>query len=127
MSTEITAALFSEREKSRIHALAEREKVRSSALAERDKVRIQAMSEALGVIHTIQCPRCEGRGFETVEVPMPQSNSRDVGEIYEDDRPCEECAGIGVAEDEKEEEPMTARDMDKILDEAFKKVFGDRW
>lgn len=22
---------------------------------------------------------------------------------------------------------MTARDMDKILDEAFKKVFGDRW
>jgi hypothetical protein len=35
---------------------------------------------------------------------MPQSNSRDVGEIYEDDRPCEECAGIGVVEDEKEED-----------------------
>jgi DnaJ-class molecular chaperone len=99
--------VLSKREKIRIQALSEREKIRSSALAEREKIRSSALAEREKVriqMHTIPCPRCEGRGFETVEVPMPQSNSRDVGEIYEDDRACEECAGIGVVEDEKEED-----------------------
>jgi C4-type Zn-finger protein len=46
----------------------------------------------------IECPVCDGEGLETVDVPKPQSSSRDVGEIYEELRTCERCDGSGLIE-----------------------------
>lgn len=43
----------------------------------------------------MECPMCEGEGVETVDVPMPHSSSRDVGEWCEEDRECERCGGNG--------------------------------
>lgn len=57
---------------------------------------------------------------------MPQSNSRDVGEIYEEDRPCEECGGHGMVEDDDDDEDDFL-DMEELLDEVFKKIFGNNF
>lgn len=51
----------------------------------------------------IECPVCDGEGLETVDVPKPQSSSRDVGEIYEELRTCERCDGRGVVEVDEDE------------------------
>ena len=53
---------------------------------------------------TVPCPICEGDGLMTVEVPKPQSFSRDVGELYEELHHCDSCNGLGEIEREDEDE-----------------------
>ena len=44
------------------------------------------------------CPDCEGDGIVAVEVAMPHSPSRDIGELYEEMHHCEMCDGLGEVE-----------------------------
>ena len=45
-----------------------------------------------------ECPECHGAGTVEYEVPKPQSFSRDIGEIYIEEKTCETCNGGGEAE-----------------------------
>lgn len=44
------------------------------------------------------CSECQGAGTVEVEVPRPQSLSRDIGEIDIEEETCETCAGSGEME-----------------------------
>ena len=44
------------------------------------------------------CSECQGAGTVEVEVPRPQSFSRDIGEIDIEEETCETCAGSGEME-----------------------------
>tara|TARA_R110000796_G_scaffold69616_1_gene158579 strand:+ start:414 stop:635 length:222 start_codon:yes stop_codon:yes gene_type:complete len=52
----------------------------------------------------VPCPDCDGDGLMTVEVPKPQSFSRDIGELYEELQQCDLCNGLGEIEREDEDE-----------------------
>ena len=44
------------------------------------------------------CSECQGAGTVEVEIPRPQSFSRDIGEIDIEEETCETCAGSGEME-----------------------------
>ena len=44
------------------------------------------------------CSECQGAGTVEVEVPRPQSFSRDVGEIDIEEETCDACGGGGEVE-----------------------------
>jgi DnaJ-class molecular chaperone len=54
--------------------------------------------------HTKPCPECQGSGTQTYERERRHSASRDVGfiEEYEDD--CENCGGVGLIDDDEEDD-----------------------
>ncbi len=56
------------------------------------------------MFRTKDCPQCDGQGSETVDVPRPQSFSRDVGELHEELRTCDMCGGSGEVEDDEYED-----------------------
>ena len=42
-----------------------------------------------------ECAECHGEGAVEVEVPRPQSFSRDIGELYREFETCDACDGGG--------------------------------
>lgn len=50
----------------------------------------------------MKCDECDGDGFVEVEIPRPQSFSRDIGEIDVRLEVCEKCLGDGEIELEDE-------------------------